>query len=433
MNPLNEEQQVHAFLSLVQDCNAIVSDIGTKSFQRQIANTRTFSVVSPVSGRSVPLHANYVLPRAGVIYYFRDETDFCLLSSCLHKGHPITAAVIAGKVLPFAKPDLRNKTLEDLALKILADPPSDIRPVTDRDRSRLILGDPNFAHFLWNEFPTLDEVSHSGAAVDVTVLFDPFGITGRADTPAGWTSEDRIEALRGWHPQPVFMGTSHFCPAAARSRLLNLIGCSPDPASGPPRIYLSLRPSGRTLEHQEAFLIRLITEFRSRYPGVTFVLDGFSFPQDFHRPLYQSHRRSFEKRAADVAKNVQTIIAALPSPYNDITDITGLKLVEALKVIAGCHYYVTHSGTHQHKIAWLFNRPGFMHGNTHETKPVSTRWIARQVGDTQSPATPAAENIDDLDVQDMPRDVPRNKRYRFRDMPLVCQNILDDFARQTEV
>jgi len=429
--PINDQQDL-SFSGLVRDCNAVVSDIGTKSFQNEIATTGTFRVVSPVSGRSVSVHANYVLPRGGVIYLFRDDTDFCLLSSCLSKGHPITAAVIGNRVLPFVSPHFRDAKLEEIALEILSNPPADMRPVTNTDRSRMIVGDANFAHFLWNEFPTLDEVARSGAAVDVTIMFDPFGITGQEDTPATWETQDQIGFLRGWHSQVTFMGTSHFCPAPTRDRLLDLVGCSsfPGPTNAPPRIYLSVRPSGRTLEDQGTFLVALISEFRRRNPGVTFVLDGFSFPQDFHRCIYNNLRQPFETRASDAKDIVQGIVSALPPPHDDITDITGLPIVEALKTIAGCRYYITHSGTHQHKIAWLFNRPGFMHGNKQETSPQAVRWLKLQVGDTQSPTVIKAEGIEDLDVSCMPKEIPRNRQYRFLDKQDVIQTILEDFAQK---
>lgn len=98
-----------------------------------------------------------------------------------------------------------------------------------------------------------------------------------------------------------------------------------------------------------------------------------------------------------------------------MTELTGLTLRAALKLIAEAVFYIRHSGTSQHKIGWFHAVPGIIHGNRASLGPPVSTWTAAQVHGALPPALLDPALMRDLDYT-QPIKAERNRDYEITDI-----------------
>ena len=86
-------------------------------------------------------------------------------------------------------------------------------------------------------------------------------------------------------------------------------------------------------------------------------------------------------------------------------------------------------GTLQHKIAWFYNIPGFVHSNTSGVVKGAQAWLARQLEDGVKPSVVSNEFVEDLSSIRTTNKVERNRDYHIRDVDAVVEQVLGDLAR----
>ncbi|HSF63846.1 MAG TPA: hypothetical protein VLA78_05635, partial [Paracoccaceae bacterium] len=82
-----------AFLKGCQGANASPDPGTLRAYQREVLATGTFTVPSPWTGQAISPVAVFADPAAWTLYWFRDRTDFALLTGPLHFGFPLAQII----------------------------------------------------------------------------------------------------------------------------------------------------------------------------------------------------------------------------------------------------------------------------------------------------------------------------------------------------
>lgn len=423
------DQQVSRTLEALRAGNAWISDRALRRFQMNIAETGRFTVPDPTTGEECQAEAHYYWPQNGCLYWFSGTTEpFCVVAASVRLGCPVLALVTLESVYTVA--DSEASPLIAKAQEILGNNVCPDVRVDTTARPLVFTGHTNFAHHLWNEFPGLWHLAHSVSNFDVRILHDPMGNIA-AFCKAHKICFDEVErtnAARGWQSRPTLVPGSVFCDGDVKTELMELIGLplswSPSPE---PKIYMTVRERGRTLENQVEVLALIINKVLDCRPNAVFLLDGFSLPQDFERPIYDPVRLSFEERISGAQRLIGQISEALPRKQcAQLRDLTGMTLIDSVHEIASCHAYLCHAGTMQHKPGWFYSLPGVQHGNRASISTGSLRWTASMVEGAMVPEAVASNFVEDLGFTGTLQSNPRNRDYRLTDREAAVEDI---FAR----
>jgi len=422
-----------AAMAHLEELNRFTTHRALRAFQRTMLEQARLELISPMSGQSVAASACYLHPNGGALYWFEEagHAPFLLLVSVLHRGYPALGFITAAGVVP-AQADPGGALAEHgkKMMRLGRRPP---QMLSGKGRANLCLGHPNFAHFMWNEFPALYAARDLGGAFTLQGFFDSLGVLETfCETHAiPLHMKNRPNAMRGWQARLCVCAGAEFCDAQAKGALLELCGLTQaksGSATGPV-FYVTLRDKGRTLQDQAAVLGHLLRALLERFEGSRVLLDGFSRPDDDGRVIYKTWRAGFQARIEGGRALARAITAALPPAMaGRVDDLTGMGLRQALGAIAACDYYVAHAGTTQHKVGWFFDRPGTMHGNLASIGGGAPQWVAAQVADSRAPRVPDTAQIIDGAVEGMPRDTARNRDYALRDPDRVIGDILEHAA-----
>jgi hypothetical protein len=415
-----------SFLASAQSLNAFVTKGALLSYQHDVLTTGSFTCTCPFTGILRQPSAHFVLPGSGILYHFDGPERFILLAASLKDGFPILCMITADNVIWTSKKERAN--LIPLARRMLTTEPT--TKVTHSLRPYITIGDPNFAHFIWNEFPALFEAVQHTRNFDINLRFDPLGITEGFARQTGSTVSQDATAFQGkaWSRRPTVCLGSTFCNASAKNAAMALMGL-PARCISKPRLWITIRDQGRTMENQTAFLSALITTQTARAPDTEFLIDGFSTPMDMNRSIYDALHSKFAARI----KGAQKIVSNLKSkhPNTHIRDMTGQPLNAALCAISTCSFYVSHAGTMQHKPAWFYPLNGLQRGNHASMSPAALRWSAQMVSGAKPPAGLDCDLIQDTDVSGLPIHNDRNKDYFVTDIPAAVRSVLDQMDANT--
>ena len=125
-----------------------------------------------------------------------------------------------------------------------------------------------------------------------------------------------------------------------------------------PILWVTLRLENRTWVSQVPGLIAIGRQLARNYPNAALILDGFSilFGQAVAPGAADRRLIARETEAA------QAIIDALAGELV-VLSLIGRPLFEAVVFAAIADCYFAHQGSLQHKIGWLGDCPGLVHGN----------------------------------------------------------------------
>jgi hypothetical protein len=338
-------------------------------------------------------------------------------------------------------------------------------PVVGAGKVSVLMGHPNFAHHLWNELPALYAIAESGdfasRALDITTIYEPL-------LPIANIAESLDVTLRrvlcfdqvsGFQSEMVTRLGSTQISGSLRKKIVRMVqqrasnhlqsllqNCSPV-------FWLSLRLDARTADNQCEFISALITRLSAYYPLAGFFLDGFSYPDDFGHPVYglggdqqqgapgvnerlagASLAAAMRSRESDISAAINTLRQQLPAALMDsVINVSGMSLTDAVFLAGKADYYVCHTGTLQHKIAWLHNKPGVVHANTVGLQAGAASWLADQLQGGLVPTLIAQHLVADLETIRSKNQVSRNCDYHFLDVDAVVDEILVDIAENLEV
>ena len=418
---------------------------GTKKYQDEIISSGTFSVLCPISRELIHPAYNFHASLAnGVIYILDGVERLALISSALELGSPIVAAMTESithtsseEAGAFFKDMNSYEKLMGFARAALTELSTSTPRIDSNLKPKLFCGDRNFAHFLWNELPTLDRCIFDQQNIEIGIIYDPFNLCMKPPYSSKLVQIESREMLHGWSENLAFRGTSILVPDKVRLRLLQAIIKERKPKKH--RIYISIRPNylRRSLVNQEDFIRSLIGAFREKHGDMEFVLDGFSMPDDLNRSPYPDTLRNFfSNRVVSSNSAIRDIVQAIPGIDKSAINITGMNLTDALEIISTCYYYICHAGTQQHKIAWLFPRNGFVHSNRTRISDFYVKYANSGAECAMTPSTPDPQFIEDEGVKTGDNDEEEkiyykgNRKYMINDLNSVVNQIIDDYSRR---
>lgn len=406
--------------------NAFVAPEALRGFQRDILSKGHFTCICPFTGVPSSPDAHYVMPGVGVLYHFDGPNRYILTAASLKDGFPILCLVTAQDVVWVDKPERHD--LVPLARQLLASGP-DLR-IQANNQPIAMIGDPNFAHFMWNEFPALIEAVDTTTDFSINLRFDPLGVMQGFARDVGLTLNHMTSPTqgRGWSAHPTVSLGSTICGPAAKAKLMALMKL-PEPQKTSPRIWISVRDQGRTMENQFEYLRALIAAQSARAPETEFFFDGFSTPMDMNRQIYGALRPKFANRIIGAQSLIADLTAALPNAR--LTDMTGQPLSTAIGMISTCTFYISHTGTMQHKAAWFYPLKGVQHGNRTSLSPAALRWAAQMVDNAIVPAGVPIKLIKDTEVRGLPTQNDRNKDYIITDIAAAVEATLEQISGRT--
>ena len=458
----------------IDRANAFVSARVLRSYQRDIALAGGFALCSPYDGTLLAPSACHIFNlgdaahgNLGIAYRFAGPRPLWLLASSVKDGFPLTEAYLPTEDASIWSLDDSLTALHGpwkTALRRLErerrswpSSPADPRPT-------VLVGHPNFAHHLWNELPALRACCAlaEGAgrpAPQVQALYEPLVPLARflQDDAPPVARVSTFSEVTGLRDSLVTRLGSTRVPASLRASIVasladetggrtsfaisqeKLANCSPV-------FWLSVRVDARTADNQADFLLALVPAIASAYPRCGFIIDGFSYPADFSHGIYcqgqpgagseaQLDERgslgsAMRERELKVGVAIDTLTRRLEQRCNNpLVVVSGRDLPEAVVLAGRADYYICHTGTLQHKVAWLHNIPGMVHTNRAGLQPGAARWLADQLENGLEPSLVAPESVEDLDSIRSPNQVERNRDYHFIDIAAVVAAILADVDR----
>ncbi len=125
-----------------------------------------------------------------------------------------------------------------------------------------------------------------------------------------------------------------------------------------PILWVTLRLENRTWVSQVPGLIVIGRRLATDHRDAALILDGFSIPFGPANAPGPEHRRLI----AGEAQAAQAIVSALAGDLT-VLSLVGRPLFEAVVFAEIADCYFAHHGSLQHKIGWLGDCPGLVHGN----------------------------------------------------------------------
>lgn len=468
---------VEAFVQSLEALNVFLCHRAIRAYQQQILDRGQFRVVCPRTGQSLAPDVCYVANNGdaahgniGIAYRFACDPAIWLLANSVKDGFPITEAFQPAQGASlwslgeayFEENRAWKRQLRALEAGLAGSTP----PALSLQEPHLLLGHPNFAHNLWNELAAVHAyaMGRPGAGADskrvlrVKAIYEPLLPVEQLVAPASVsvTRLDRFEQLVGLQETMVTRLGSTQIPSELRSKVTGLLyeGRNRRLTNGvisalrdcQPVVWLSARLDARTPDNQQELLLRVIHAIAAAFPRAGFILDGFSYPDDFEREIYRQQAgtgpwrllrkwtcsdgflsgamRSRERAISACTRRLQRILGrSIPNP---VVNTTGMCLANAIAVGASADYYVCHGGTLQHKIAWLYNIPGIVHCNVPGLQAGVREWLADQLEDGHRPSLISTQWVKDLESIRTANQVERNRDYHILDVERVCAEILSD-------
>lgn len=251
-------------------------------------------------------------------------------------------------------------------------------PNSDGRAPVIRIGHRNFAHFIWNELDALLTIlvrKNADQLVDVFQDHNSIFDLSRLDGV-------RCQKRSVLKTAPSLRVGSRLVTERARQLVLSQYAesfvsnsSSQSPVASPVfKLLLGVRgPGKRSIQNEKRFYKSLLRKILQVAPHVEIYWDGLTLSNDYH----PSHLDIAER-----CNQCSVIIEELASFSERLgiksENLNGLHFDQWLQVVAGIDFYVTHEGTMQHKIGWLFPKiPGLLLIGRKNARAVA-RWHACQ-------------------------------------------------------
>lgn len=370
---------------------AVDADDPHLAHQTRAVRDRQLVLRDPLTGvPCAPFDAVVAFGKA--VYSFGDGELALLL--CLGAGHRAAYVYLPGRGLlldlgaTYARPILPAHRLANLSRDLLQ------RVATYRERYAAAVAtrpDPaarrtvvlqmtipeNFAHHVWNFHPGVERLVDLGIAGNVaevrtagTEFFGPFPDLFPELAGARVVDEPRRGVRDPYpfsHEHLVVAVGGYLVRRSLVERIRDRVARAepapgfrqPPSAGGPPLtgpvVWVGLRVRSRAWVDQEHEVARFADAIHRRYPGATVLLDGYSYP------VGRDEVSAQWQESIDELHAVARAIRAAARHGDQVVDLVGSTLREAVLWAAVTDVYVAPNGTSQHKVGWFSDAPGVVY------------------------------------------------------------------------
>jgi hypothetical protein len=313
--------------------------------------------------------------------------------------------------------------------------------------ARLVVGHPNFAHFIWNEMPALLDLEEreDGQVPHIAVTYEPilpFEKLIRWNSASIRVKTQVSEVLRqpaGYEPSVLFSLGSRLVTKKVKQRIVEECTWYAHQSGVMPTtrdrivLWVSLRLLYRHPVNQLAAFIELFRQLSLLNQKFAIILDGYSLPHDldflgrYNADLERSHSSELSKLVQDLKDEISNF----GTDQVTVIDGTQADLPTSIFLASHADFYVCHHGTQQHKIGWIYRAPGVIHANRHilETRP--TNWTRNQTEDPGAVYFTPDHLISEFDnVKNKRRHVPYFADYEFTDPVAFADFVIETMRRE---
>lgn len=440
------------FRTSVESLNSFRAPRVLRNYQWQLLEHGEFSLVSPCSGREVPITRSIMAGRR-IAYRVPEARGCWILTGPFGAGHPLEAAYVEGDS-GFQRISCESWKSEADSDEYLAKRLSQAQnsPCSESSQAAtLLIGHDNFAHHLWNELSAIEEwlddaAEDSIARTAIIASKQPLGPIvsifprlAAARQSEGFSGRPRELIERA---KIIVRPGARRVTRKLRQRIREFATRTADPVvtdpiralltKGRPAIWISVRQESRTPVNQKEFLLDLVKEVFLNFPDAAILLDGFSYPAGFGKGAIGDIQIAYRDRATSDSNFINQLREEVRerlgnSVASRLCTVSNQGLLEAISAGEWCDYYVCHGGTLQHKVAWVHNIPGLIHLPSN-TKG-SIKWHAGQVEDGVLPDSLPRELIVGADPPLRGRQVARNFNYLITDTEAAANYICGAIQR----
>jgi len=380
---------------LVDELNQFVYEKNLRKYQDLIIDKEDFSI--SIDGKEYEFVRCKVSGDSNILYLKRDALLYFIESQQAGTAYLLTELVKVFEVKSHDDSNIERYEFNDCCV---------------------VMGHWNFAHFIWNHLSAFyfkGRKKRLNYCVIRDPIADPVSIMGLNSTRI---SEQDVNLFRN----NIFIGGLYIVDDVCRNLIEflskdSLAGIVTEKKDNIKNIYLGVRgPGVRELENEVDFYAQLIP-FLSNYfdKKVFFYIDGFSFTQGNHLvPQFTLRNQGVLERIANIISRVDGC---------NVQNISGLQLLDTWEYIKSIDFYVTHEGTMQHKIGWVYrDKPGtIITGSQHPR--ATALWHANQIENGLPPLTL------DINYIHLQEGGDRNSSFKIKDIPSACEEIANHIEK----
>jgi hypothetical protein len=283
-----------------------------------------------------------------------------------------------GVVISLSDPATRMK----LETELLAATESRNAGIDPSQHPRAVrIGHSNFAHFLWNNLPALipweSELAALVAAGEATLHYSlasegQFRSLGSPEELLPKLAQSLSETC-GWPPVNTLRLGSALVSLQARERVMASLKSCPTRPAAEPRLWLGVRHPNRGRSPLNT--VQLFRELATLWPEVT----GGDVVVDCYTPADEpSGSNQNDTRKQEAVAVIDSIVQGLPQSARILTT-RDLTLRQSLALAGSSAFYVCGPGTIQHKIGWIWNKPGIILESPHVHRGYHASWPGRVI------------------------------------------------------
>lgn len=428
--------------------NRLLCKSAVYAFQDAVLRGERLVLPCPITGRPVESDGCAVLGGINTTgYHFPSERPFWAIAIDVRHGYPLSEIYLPGLDQgffiegPYARKLRRCQYAPEF--EKLWQAPGRV-PAIDEPRPRLLAGHANFAHYMWNQLPAIAlwaDRADADAIRNIVIApnFEPLGpleiLIPRLKNAA--LDRSRMQEASGLRHSRVFtralatnLGSMRMS-REIRQRLRTIAAEQADRGFFDPRlsgarpiVWITARTDRRTCVNQTEFLGQLLSAIGANYPEAVCVIDSFSFPQDYQGVHLDAVREGMISREQVDHRYIDDLIASFPDSAAPAVNICGFTLLDAMAIGGRADFYVTHAGTIQHKIGWVHDVPGYIHG------PVAALTPGYYASSIEGGVRP--DMVPEAYVTDEPSEDARSPAHRcYRlDAPAVVADIIETMSRR---
>lgn len=448
---------LHQLLESTDELSSFSNGKVLRTYLKQALTQGYFSIKSPRDGRVIKTGASIILPDQSAYVCVPEVPGLLIGIGNLGLGYPICALIfVLQKTVIVLDNDFWSIKLLDFSQLANTIENCNWRPSYASNQLMLVIGDPNYAHNIWNELSTVEEILHIGLhkkPVSLITTHAPVGKVKEIFPELQYWDESHqswsLLANRNAEGQLILPVGGLKISNTLRQRVLRFakkqglsceaIAVKHSIRRSKPLLWISLRTHNRTAVNLTEMLVDLCHQFLLKNASGKVIIDGFSLSADARTNPSINLPACTALIDADKAQfnEIIELLKQRDNSYSDrVLSAIGFTILESILLAQYPHYYFCHHGTVQHKIGWFTNTSGVVHSNHIVLASLPSTWVAEQSEIAQMPIYIEPQWVEDmqsLTKKGGVQTVLMHDNYLFTDIKAITAFVLEGFEQSIKV